>query len=176
MRLQGKELLLSFPSHIALLCFHGKTNSPISIHRDTIFIAFFLTFSTALYKAEGQLVCISRKLPTQVDGLPFNEYAWLTTHKLSAMGDLSASWSIILAPTIQQDTNGIRGLTLDFVRTSRMTSVQPAINVLTEIQAFLESQPINHQKIYTNFPSRTMFTSHHQRGVTKVFDAAGLMK
>ncbi|KAJ6897419.1 hypothetical protein NC651_023321 [Populus alba x Populus x berolinensis] len=47
------------------------------------------------------------------------EYAWLTTHNSSAMGDLSATWSIILAPTNQQDTvtsqlnNGIRGLTLD---------------------------------------------------------------
>jgi len=39
-----------------------------------------------------------------VNGLPFNEYAWLTTHNSSAMGDLSATGSIILAPTNQQDT------------------------------------------------------------------------
>ncbi|KAJ6896423.1 hypothetical protein NC651_022584 [Populus alba x Populus x berolinensis] len=118
-------------------------------------------------------------IPTsKVNGLPFNEYAWLTTHNSSAMGDLSATWSIILAPTNQQDTvtsqlnNGIRGLTLDMYdfqndiwlshsfgeNCYNIAAFQPAINVLKEIQAFLEANP---SEIITIFVEDYV-TSHHQ--------------
>ena len=37
--------------------------------------------------------------------MPFNQYTWLTTHNSFAkLGDRSATGSIILAPTNQQDT------------------------------------------------------------------------
>ena len=41
----------------------------------------------------------------QVKTLPFNKYSWLTTHNSFArLGDKSATGSLILAPTNQQDS------------------------------------------------------------------------
>lgn len=38
-------------------------------------------------------------------GLPFNRYSWLTTHNSFAkFGDKSATGSVVLAPTNQQDS------------------------------------------------------------------------
>ncbi|CAK7329893.1 unnamed protein product [Dovyalis caffra] len=131
-------------------------------------------------------------IPTsKVKGLPFNQYTWLTTHNSFAkLGDRSATGSIILAPPNQQDTvtsqlnNGIRGLMLDMYdfqndiwlchsfggNCYNFTAFQPAINVLKEIQAFLEANPSEIVTIiiedYVTSP----------KGLTKVFDAAGLRK
>jgi hypothetical protein len=40
-----------------------------------------------------------------VKGLPFNRYSWLTTHNAFArLGEKSATGSVILAPSNQQDS------------------------------------------------------------------------
>ncbi|CAI0556900.1 unnamed protein product [Linum tenue] len=131
-------------------------------------------------------------IPTsKVKGLPFNRYTWLTTHNSFAMmGEKSATGSIILAPTNQQDSitsqlnNGVRGLMLDMYdfmndvwlchsfggRCFNVTAFQPAVNVLKEIQAFLESNP---SEIITIFIEDYVTSSN---GLTKVFNAAGLRK
>ncbi|GLT60437.1 hypothetical protein SLA2020_332030 [Shorea laevis] len=128
---------------------------------------------------------------SKVKGLPFNRYSWLTTHNSFAMlGERSATGSVILAPTNQQDSitsqlnNGVRGFMLDMYDFENdiwlchsfggiclnVTAFQPAINVLKEIQAFLEANPLEIVTIiiedYVTSPS----------GLTKVFDAAGLKK
>ncbi|XP_016179264.1 PI-PLC X domain-containing protein At5g67130-like isoform X2 [Arachis ipaensis] len=95
---------------------------------------------------------------SKVKGLPFNHYSWLTTHNSFAMlGQKSATGALILSPTNQQDTI-----------TDQLH--QPAINVLKEIQVFLEANPSEIVTIiiedYVTSP----------KGLTKVFDAAGLKK
>ncbi|KAB1208524.1 hypothetical protein CJ030_MR7G028545 [Morella rubra] len=41
----------------------------------------------------------------KVKGLPFNRYSWLTTHNaFSRLGEKSATGSVVLAPTNQQDS------------------------------------------------------------------------
>ncbi|XVE93384.1 hypothetical protein REPUB_Repub01dG0187200 [Reevesia pubescens] len=95
---------------------------------------------------------------SKVKGLPFNRYSWLTTHNSFArLGERSATGSLILAPTNQQDSI-----------TDQLN--QPAINVLKEVQAFLEANPSEIVTIiiedYVTSP----------RGLSKVFDAAGLRK
>ncbi|KAJ7946066.1 PI-PLC X domain-containing protein [Quillaja saponaria] len=128
---------------------------------------------------------------TKVKGLPFNHYSWLTTHNAFArLGERSATGSVILAPTNQQDSittqlnHGVRGLMLDMYdfqndiwlchsfggQCYNYTAFQPAINVLKEIQVFLEANPSEIVTIiiedYVTSP----------KGLTKVFDAAGLRK
>ncbi|KAL1290544.1 PI-PLC X domain-containing protein At5g67130-like isoform X1 [Arachis ipaensis] len=128
---------------------------------------------------------------SKVKGLPFNHYSWLTTHNSFAMlGQKSATGALILSPTNQQDTitdqlhNGVRGLMLDLYdfqsdiwlchsfggKCYNYTAFQPAINVLKEIQVFLEANPSEIVTIiiedYVTSP----------KGLTKVFDAAGLKK
>lgn len=131
-------------------------------------------------------------IPTsKVKGLPFNRYSWLTTHNSFArLGEKSDTGSVILAPTNQQDSiadqlnNGVRGLMLDMYDFNNdiwlchsfggtcynYTAFQPAINVLKEIQVFLEANPSEIITImiedYVSSP----------KGLTKVFDAAGLRK
>ncbi|PPD75799.1 hypothetical protein GOBAR_DD27268 [Gossypium barbadense] len=95
---------------------------------------------------------------SKVKGLPFNRYSWLTTHNSFArLGERSATGSLILAPTNQQDSI-----------TSQLN--QPAINVLKEVRVFLEANPLEIVTIiiedYVTSP----------RGLSKVFDAAGLRK
>ncbi|CAI9101915.1 OLC1v1000077C1 [Oldenlandia corymbosa var. corymbosa] len=128
---------------------------------------------------------------SRVSGLPFNRYSWLTTHNAYArLGERSATGSAILAPTNQQDSitgqlnNGVRGLMLDFYDFENdiwlchsfggtcynFTAFQPAINVLNEVQVFLEANPSEIVTIiiedYVTSPN----------GLTKVFNAAGLRK
>lgn len=126
-----------------------------------------------------------------VKGLPFNRYSWLTTHNAYArLGEKSATGAVILSPTNQQDSitsqlnNGVRGLMLDMYdfnndiwlchsfggQCYNYTSFQPAINVLKEIQTFLESNP---SEIITIFIEDYVTSP---KGLTKVFDAAGLRK
>ncbi|KAG8368400.1 hypothetical protein BUALT_Bualt15G0041600 [Buddleja alternifolia] len=127
----------------------------------------------------------------KVKGLPFNRYTWLTTHNAFArLGQKSATGSVILSPQNQQDTitdqlnHGVRGLMLDMYdfendiwlchsfggKCYNYTAFQPAINVLKEVQRFLESNPTEIVTIiiedYVTSPN----------GLTKVFKASGLKK
>ncbi|KAL6348069.1 hypothetical protein AAG906_037798 [Vitis piasezkii] len=128
---------------------------------------------------------------SKVKGLPFNRYSWLTTHNAFAkLGAKSASGWPILTPTNQQDSitsqlnNGVRGLMLDMYdfdndiwlchsyggQCYNYTAFQPAINVLKEVQVFLEANPSEIVTIiiedYVTSP----------KGLTNVFNAAGLRK
>ncbi|XP_057964539.1 PI-PLC X domain-containing protein At5g67130-like [Malania oleifera] len=124
-------------------------------------------------------------------GLPFNRYTWLTTHNSFArLGANSETGSVILTPENQQDSiteqlnNGVRGLMLDMYdfrndiwlchsyggNCYNYTAFKPALDVLKEIQAFLDSNPSEIVTImiedYVKSPD----------GLTKVFNAAGLRK
>ncbi|XP_044490639.1 PI-PLC X domain-containing protein At5g67130-like [Mangifera indica] len=128
---------------------------------------------------------------SQVKGLPFNRYSWLTTHNSYArLGVKSATGWVIIAPTNQQDSitsqlnNGVRGLMLDMYDFKNdiwlchsfggqcydNTAFQPAVNVLKEVQKFLEGNPTEIVTIiiedYVTSPN----------GLTNVFVAAGLAK
>ena len=62
--------------------------------------AFLFVFWTLFVRFE----CESERFD-QVKGLPFNRYSWLTTHNSFAMlGQKSATGSVILSPTNQQDS------------------------------------------------------------------------
>lgn len=143
----------------------------------------------------GQQSICTRISPTDPEsegkGLPFNRYSWLTTHNSYALqGESSATGSILVSPTNQQDNvtsqleNGVRGLMLDMYDFENdiwlchsfggtcynFTAFQPAINVLKEIQAFLEANPSDVITIFIE----DYVTS--PQGLTKVFNASGLMK
>ncbi|KAL1567819.1 PI-PLC X domain-containing protein-like protein [Salvia divinorum] len=129
-------------------------------------------------------------IPTStVKGLPFNNYTWLTTHNSFARtGSNSGTGSSLLAPTNQEDSitdqlkNGVRGLMLDLYdfnndiwlchsfngQCFNVTAFQPAINVLKEIQVFLEGNPT---EIVTIFIEDYVSSS---QGLSKVFNASGL--
>lgn len=123
--------------------------------------------------------------------LPFNRYSWLTTHNSFAKLDQrSLTGTLILAPRNQQDTvtdqlnNGVRGLMLDMYdfqndiwlchsfggNCYNFTAFQPAINVLKEIQTFLQANPT---EVITIFIEDYVTSP---KGLTNVFSAAGLTK
>ncbi|KAM0946272.1 putative PLC-like phosphodiesterase, TIM beta/alpha-barrel domain superfamily [Dioscorea sansibarensis] len=123
--------------------------------------------------------------------LPFNRYTWLTTHNSFAMdGATSATGSSLLTETNQEDTitaqlgNGVRGLMLDMYdflndvwlchsfggKCYNFTAFQPAINVLKEIQSFLDANP---SEVITIFIEDYVKSPH---GLSKVFNASGLTK
>ncbi|XP_026402348.1 PI-PLC X domain-containing protein At5g67130-like [Papaver somniferum] len=123
--------------------------------------------------------------------LPFNKYTWLTTHNSFALlGQKSQTGSNIITPENQQDSitsqlnNGVRGLMLDMYdfnndiwlchsfggKCYNFTAFQPAINVLKEIQVFLDANP---SEVITIFIEDYVASP---QGLTKVFDAAGLRK
>ncbi|KAK6923048.1 hypothetical protein RJ641_011352, partial [Dillenia turbinata] len=125
----------------------------------------------------------------QVKGLPFNNYTWLTTHNSYALsGAKSETGTAILAPANQEDSvtnqlnNGVRGLMLDMYDFENdiwlchsfggtcynITAFQPAINVLKEIQAFLEA---NSSEIVTIFIEDYVKTAN---GLTNLFKKSGL--
>ncbi|VVB00724.1 unnamed protein product [Arabis nemorensis] len=128
---------------------------------------------------------------SKVKGLPFNKYSWLTTHNSFArLGEVSRTGSVILAPTNQQDSitsqlnNGVRGFMLDMYDFENdvwlchsfggtcynVTAFRPAIDVLREIQVFLEK---NSEEVVTIIIEDYVKSP---KGLTKVFDAAGLRK
>ncbi|KAJ6817365.1 PI-PLC X domain-containing protein-like [Iris pallida] len=122
---------------------------------------------------------------SKASGLPFNRYSWLTTHN-----SFAKLGTPTLAPTNQQDSvtdqlnNGVRGLMLDMYdfdndiwlchsyggKCYNYTKFQPAINVLKEIQTFLEANP---SEVVTIFIEDYVTSP---KGLTKVFAAAGLTK
>ncbi|CAL9764272.1 unnamed protein product [Musa acuminata subsp. burmannicoides] len=124
-------------------------------------------------------------------GLPFNRYSWLTTHNSFAkLGQKSRTGTPVITLENQQDSitdqlnNGVRGLMLDMYdflddiwlchstggKCYNFTAFQPAIDVLKEIQVFLEANPSEVVTIiiedYVTSPM----------GLTKVFNASGLLK
>ncbi|GAV67742.1 LOW QUALITY PROTEIN: hypothetical protein CFOL_v3_11246, partial [Cephalotus follicularis] len=126
---------------------------------------------------------------SKVKGLPFNQYSWLTTHNSYALtGAESLTGAPILSPTNQEDSvtnqlnNGVRGLMLDMYdfnnsiwlchsfggKCYNYTAFQPAINVLNEIQVFMEANP---SEIITIFIEDYVASP---QGLTKVFNASGL--
>ncbi|KAL9229770.1 hypothetical protein vseg_005203 [Gypsophila vaccaria] len=127
---------------------------------------------------------------TKVKGLAFNKYSWLTTHNSFALSGSSTSGTgaFLLAPTNQEDTvtsqlkNGVRGLMLDMYDFQKdiwlchsfggqcfnFTAFQPAINVLKEVQSFLQANP---KEIITIFIEDYVTSS---MGLTKLFKRAGL--
>ncbi|XP_010519299.1 PREDICTED: PI-PLC X domain-containing protein At5g67130-like [Tarenaya hassleriana] len=128
---------------------------------------------------------------SKVRDLPFNKYSWLTTHNSFArLGAKSATGSVILAPTNQQDSvtsqliNGVRGFMLDMYDFRNdvwlchsyggncydFTAFQPAINILREFQVFLEQ---NTEEIVTII-IEDYVKSHN--GLTRLFNEAGLRK
>ncbi|XP_004511919.1 PI-PLC X domain-containing protein At5g67130 [Cicer arietinum] len=128
---------------------------------------------------------------SKVKGLPFNRYSWLTTHNSFALaGARSTTGSIIIAPMNQDDTivdqlrNGVRGFMLDMYdfendiwlchstqgKCFNFTSFQPAKNVLSEMRAFLDSNPT---EIITIFIEDYVTSP---QGLTKVFQASGINK
>ncbi|RAL40758.1 hypothetical protein DM860_008456 [Cuscuta australis] len=161
---------------------------------------------SALSKCDGGLTCStcpangntrSRCVRTQpispfskVKGLPFNKYSWLTTHNSYALeGSTSATGSVILSPTNQEDSvtaqlkNGVRGLMLDMYdfnndiwlchstggKCYNFTAFQPAINVLKEIKTFLDQ----------NSEVVTIFIEDYVKsksGLTNIFSSSGLSK
>ncbi|XP_071730940.1 PI-PLC X domain-containing protein At5g67130-like [Rutidosis leptorrhynchoides] len=128
---------------------------------------------------------------SKVNGLPFNRYTWLTTHNSFAVsGTKSPTGSPLLGPANQEDDvtfqlqNGVRGLMLDMYdfnndiwlchsfggQCYNITAYQPAINVLREIQSFLQANPSEIITIYIEDYVKS------PNGLTKVFDASGLSK
>nr|XP_043614504.1 PI-PLC X domain-containing protein At5g67130-like [Erigeron canadensis] len=128
---------------------------------------------------------------SKVNGLPFNRYTWLTTHNSFAVsGTKSPSGGPVLGPANQEGDvasqlrNGVRGLMLDMYDFSNdiwlchsfggkcynITAYQPAINVLREIEKFLQANP---SEIITIFIEDYVTSPN---GLTKLFDAAGLKK
>ncbi|KAH8973179.1 hypothetical protein BDL97_01G032000 [Sphagnum fallax] len=121
--------------------------------------------------------------------LPFNEYAWLTTHNSFAIeGEPSATGSILKTNMNQEDSvtdqlnNGVRGFMLDFYDflddvwlchseggiCYNHTAFQPASQTLKEIELFLVANPteiiIIFIEDYVQVPN----------GVSEVFTNAGL--
>ncbi|KAF3337684.1 PI-PLC X domain-containing protein [Carex littledalei] len=128
----------------------------------------------------------------QGTGLPFNRYAWLTTHNSFArLGQIRSPFGTPnVSPRNQQDTvaqqlnNGVRGLMLDMYdyqndiwlchsyggNCYNYTAFVPAIEVLKEINVFLEANP---SEVITIFIEDYVTSP---MGLPKVFNASGLMK
>ncbi|CAH9130308.1 unnamed protein product [Cuscuta epithymum] len=127
----------------------------------------------------------------KVKGLPFNRYSWLTTHNSFAqVGVRSSTGNVLVTTTNQQDSitqqlnNGVRGLMLDMYdlnndiwlchsfggKCYNYTAFQPALNVLREVEVFLQANPA---EIVTIIIEDYVSTPN---GITKVVNAAGLGK
>ncbi|CAH9102119.1 unnamed protein product [Cuscuta epithymum] len=125
------------------------------------------------------------------NSLPFNKYAFLTTHNAFAItGVLSHNGVPNVAPRNQEDSvaqqlnNGVRGLMLDvydfegdiWLCHSRegechdVTAFRPAMDTLVEIEVFLSANP---SEIVT-----IILEDHVQtpKGLTKILTKSGLMK
>lgn len=123
--------------------------------------------------------------------LPYNKYAWLTTHNSYAIvGEPSHTGTSRATFENQEDTvteqlkNGVRGLMLDMYdfendiwlchsfggQCYAFTAFKPALDTLKEINAFLSANP---SEIITIFIEDYV---HVAKGLTNVFTAAGLMK
>lgn len=125
------------------------------------------------------------------NSLPFNKYAFLTTHNAFAIdGEPSQTGVPRITTTNQEDSitqqlnNGVRALMLDTYdfdgkvwlchsfggKCRKFTAFEPAIDTLKEIEAFLSANPT---EIVTLILEDYV---HTPKGLTKVFTDAGLMK
>ncbi|XP_020206297.1 PI-PLC X domain-containing protein At5g67130 [Cajanus cajan] len=125
------------------------------------------------------------------NSLPFNKYAFLTTHNAFAIdGEPSHTGVPRVTVTNQEDNvtqqlnNGVRALMLDTYdfdgdvwlchsfggQCHDITAFEPAIDTLKEIEAFLSENP---SEIVTIILEDYV---HAPNGLTKVFTEAGLMK
>nr|PNR49485.1 hypothetical protein PHYPA_011381 [Physcomitrium patens] len=123
--------------------------------------------------------------------LPFNKYAWLTTHNSFAIfGSPSESGVPIITFFNQEDSvleqlnNGVRGLMLDMYDFRNdiwlchsfrgvcydFTAFRPASKTLAEIKTFLDSNPT---EVITIFIEDYVTSPN---GLTSLFSKAGLMK
>lgn len=120
------------------------------------------------------------------NSLPFNKYAFLTTHNSYAIDDGAPRLTVTNQEdsVTQQLNNGVRGLMLDTYdfqgdvwlchsfggKCHIYTAFRPAIETLKEVEAFLSANPTEIVTIiledYVQAPN----------GLTKVFTDAGLMK
>ncbi|KAL6893710.1 hypothetical protein ACP4OV_007808 [Aristida adscensionis] len=137
---------------------------------------------------------------TKARGLPFNRYAWLTTHNSFArLGQRSQTGVAIATPWNQQDSiteqlnchislqsnpNGVRGLMLDMYDfkndiwlchsyagiCQNFTAFQPAVNVLREVERFLSRNP---GEVVTIFVEDYV---EAPMGLTRVLNASGLTR
>ncbi|KAJ1271007.1 hypothetical protein BS78_06G095700 [Paspalum vaginatum] len=146
-----------------------------------------------LRRARGlTLTCLLlASLCAQARNLPFNRYAWLTTHNSFArLGQRSQTGVAIATPWNQQDTvteqlnNGVRGLMLDMYdfrgdvwlchsyggACHNFTAFQPAVNVLREVERFLSR---NTADVVTIFVEDYV---ESPMGLTRVLNASGLAR
>uniref|UniRef100_J3LXY2 Phosphatidylinositol-specific phospholipase C X domain-containing protein n=2 Tax=Oryza brachyantha TaxID=4533 RepID=J3LXY2_ORYBR len=128
---------------------------------------------------------------TKARDLPFNRYAWLTTHNSFArLGTRSRTGTAITTPWNQQDTitdqlnNGVRGLMLDMYDfrndiwlchsfggvCQNFTAFVPAVEVLGEIERFLARNP---SEVVTVFVEDYV---ESPMGLTRVLNASGLTR
>ncbi|KAK6129009.1 hypothetical protein DH2020_037239 [Rehmannia glutinosa] len=129
--------------------------------------------------------CIAYRV-TQNNTLPFNKYAFLTTHNAFAIEDglPRLTFTNQEDSVTQQLNNGVRALMLDTYdfegdiwlchsfggKCHDYTKFEPAIDTLREIEAFLSGNP---SEIVTIILEDYV---HTPNGLTKVFKDAGLMK
>ncbi|TVU14488.1 hypothetical protein EJB05_37961 [Eragrostis curvula] len=127
---------------------------------------------------------------TKARDLPFNRYAWLTTHNSFArLGQRSQTGVAIATAWNQQDTvteqlnSGVRGLMLDMYDfrndiwlchsyggiCQNFTAFQPAVNVLREVERFLSRNP---SEVITIFVEDYV---ESPKGLTRVLNASGLL-
>ncbi|KAK9111147.1 hypothetical protein Scep_018666 [Stephania cephalantha] len=126
------------------------------------------------------------------NSLPFNKYAFLTTHNAFAIEGEPSHTGVPRLPFItnqedsvsQQLTNGVRALMLDMYdfkgdiwlchssggQCNDFTAFEPAMDTLKEIEAFLSANP---SEIVTLILEDYVKTPN---GLTKVFNDSGLIK
>ncbi|MCO5606572.1 hypothetical protein L7F22_060760 [Adiantum nelumboides] len=185
--------LLSYLRSSQALCFNGQCKLRQVCFRNTD-CAAGLFCSTCV--ADGDLLrrCHRYKTTNVAEirgGLPFNKYAWLTTHNSFAkVGAPSHTGEPIVTFENQEDSildqlnNGVRGLMLDMYdflgnvwlchsfggTCYNFTAFEPAVNTLKSIEGFLSTNP---SEIVTIFIEDYVRSSN---GLTKVFQEAGLKK
>ncbi|KAL2329833.1 hypothetical protein Fmac_017414 [Flemingia macrophylla] len=134
---------------------------------------------------------LNHLIATVNNSLPFNKYAYLTTHNSFAIdGEPSHTGVPRVTVTNQEDSvtqqlnNGVRALMLDTYdfdgdvwlchsfdgKCLDITAFEPAIDTLKEIEVFLSANP---SEIVTIILEDYV---HAPNGLTKVFTEAGLMK
>ncbi|XP_065025128.1 PI-PLC X domain-containing protein At5g67130 [Musa acuminata AAA Group] len=187
-------LLLLLP---LLLCLLSSFSSAAELGETCLFNSDCdpgLHCETCLANGNFRLRCTRVKPKSPIAegvGLPFNKYAWLTTHNSFALlGAPSFTGKQNVAEKNQQDSvteqleHGVRGLMLDMYdydsdiwlchsyegKCFDALAFQPAVNVLGEIRDFLEANPSEIITIFIeDYVSSPM-------GLTKVFNASGLLK
>ncbi|CAN1137612.1 PI-PLC X domain-containing protein At5g67130, partial [Linum perenne] len=150
---------------------------------------------SCLEKASSGAVCVRSATTNQFqllnNSLPFNKYAFLTTHNAFAINNYPLHTPIPrLTETNQEDTiteqlnNGVRALMLDTYdfqgdvwmchsfggNCHDFTAFGPAIDYLKEVEAFMSANPSEVVTIILEDYVRAA------NGLTKVFTDAGLMK